>query len=56
MAGPSNASPSRRATVLWILLILAVIGGIWYFFLGPGVGQPWPWEGLLQHFKDRSTR
>jgi len=54
MAGPANPSPSRRSTVLGILLGLVLIGLIWYFFLGPGVGAPWPWETLRHRLQQRS--
>jgi hypothetical protein len=46
MAGSPNASPSRKGTVLWLVLVLALIGAVWYLFLGPGSEGPWPWEAL----------
>ena len=44
MTATPNPAPPRRAMVAWIVLVLTLIGAIWYYFLGPGVKAPWPWE------------
>jgi hypothetical protein len=51
-----KVAPSRRGLVLWILLVLAAIGAIWYYFVGPGVDQPWPWEWLRQRVEGGNRR
>jgi hypothetical protein len=40
MAPPAPTRRDRGRLVVWILVVLLLIAGVWYVFLGPGAHGP----------------